>query len=336
MKRTVVAAALMSAALVFALAGCSSSTSSSSSAASSSAGSSASAAASSASAASAESITFTDDLGNQVTVPANPQRVVACMGSFADIWQLSGGTLVGAAEESFDDYGIDRDTVASIGGFSTPDLEAIIALEPDFVIMTGATAGRGGTDQTALAESLAASNIPVAYFTVTTFDDYLRMLKVCTDITGNAEAYEQYGEGLKADIDAAIAKYGADADGKTVALMITYSSGVRVQNSKTQTGAMLADLGYENITDANPSLLQDFSVEALVEADPDYILVVPMGNNEEEAANALSSLTGSEAWNSLTAVNEGRFFTLDYDLYVSKPNARWAEAYENLGALLQA
>jgi hypothetical protein len=40
-------------------------------------------------------VTFTDDLGNSVTVE-NPRRVVACMGSFAGAWELAGGTLAGA------------------------------------------------------------------------------------------------------------------------------------------------------------------------------------------------------------------------------------------------
>lgn len=332
MRQSFVSVLLVGLLAMFALTACSSG---GSSAANASSSSPATGSASSSQATTSETVTFTDDLGNQVTVPYQPKRVVACMGSFADIWQLAGGSLVGAADEAFDDYGIDAATVKSIGGFSSPNLEAILALEPDFVICTGATSGRGGTDQTSLAEGLAASNIPVAYFTVTTFDDYLRMLKTCTDITGNAEAFAQYGTSQQQAIDAAIAKYSPAAAGKNVALMITYSSGVRVQNAHTQTGDMLADLGYKNITDETPSLLQDFSVESLLEINPDYILVIPMGNNSEEAGKALETLTSSDAWQALAAVQQGRFHTLSPDLYVNKPDARWAEAYETLGATLQ-
>ena len=46
--------------------------------------------------------TFTDDLGNQVTVSTH-ERVVAGMGSFANIWELAGGTLVGASSDAFSD-----------------------------------------------------------------------------------------------------------------------------------------------------------------------------------------------------------------------------------------
>ena len=120
--------------------------------------------------------TFTDDLGREVTV-ASHNRVVAGMGSFANVWELAGGTLVGASDDAFSDYHIASDA-QKIGDFSSLNAESIIALNPDFVILTGSSSGRGGgVAQTELADTLTAANIPVAYFKVTTFDDYLRMLR---------------------------------------------------------------------------------------------------------------------------------------------------------------
>ena len=92
-----------------------------------------------------QAYTFTDDMGNEVTVE-NPQRVVACMGSFANTWELAGGTLVGASDDAFtfDAFDIESPDVAKVGDFSNINLEAVIALEPDLVIMTCGTGGRGG------------------------------------------------------------------------------------------------------------------------------------------------------------------------------------------------
>ena len=133
--------------------------------------------------------TFTDDLGNQVTVSSH-ERVVAGMGSFANIWELAGGTLVGASSDAFSDYHIES-KAEKVGDFSSLNAESIIALDPDFVILTGANSGRGGgVAQTDLKDTLQAAGIAVAYFNVTTFDDYLRMLKTCCDITGDTKAYE--------------------------------------------------------------------------------------------------------------------------------------------------
>ena len=90
-------------------------------------------------------VTFTDDAGNEVTVD-NPQRVVACMGSFANAWELAGGTLVGVSDDALQAAGwtIQSPDVATVGDFTAVNLEAVMALDPDFVIMTSGTGGRGG------------------------------------------------------------------------------------------------------------------------------------------------------------------------------------------------
>ena len=117
------------------------------------------------------------------------------MGSFANVWELAGGTLVGASDDAFSDYHIASDA-QKIGDFSSLNAESIIALNPDFVILTGSSSGRGGgVAQTELADTLTAANIPVAYFKVTTFDDYLRMLRTCCNITGDEQAYAENGQG---------------------------------------------------------------------------------------------------------------------------------------------
>ena len=283
-------------------------------------------------------ITFTDDLGNQVVVKST-NHVVACMGSFANMWELAGGTLVGVSDDVFDQYTLTSQNVSLIGDFTAPNLEQIIALEPDFVIMTGASGGRGGSGaaQSDLKPSLDSAGIPVAYFTVTTFDDYLRTMKTMTTITGRADLYQQYGEQIKAQIDALLATVPTGDTKPTVAIMTTYSGGTVVQSSSTMTGAMLADLGADNIADQNPSLLRDFSLESLIDINPDFILIVPMGNDPAAATQALEEETAANpAWDTLDAVENGHYLTLDPKLFQYKPNADWAQSYQTLFDILYA
>ncbi|MFR0869479.1 MAG: ABC transporter substrate-binding protein, partial [Adlercreutzia sp.] len=225
-------------------------------------------------------VTFTDDAGNGVTVD-NPQRVVACMGSFANAWELAGGTLVGVSDDALQAAGwtIQSPDVATVGDFSAVNLEAIMALNPDFVIMTSGTGGRGGdSSQADLRDALIGAGIPVAYFEVTTFDDYERLMRTFTDITGRADLYDQNVAKVAEAIDAIVGAVPAE-NPPTALVLTTFSGGTRVQNSGTQTGAMLADLGVNNLADENRSLLKDFSLEAVIEMDPDFIFVIPMGND---------------------------------------------------------
>lgn len=279
---------------------------------------------------SAEAVTFTDALGNQVTVE-NPQRVVASMGSFANLWELAGGTLVGASDDAFDSYTVTSPDVAKVGDFSEPNLEAIIALEPDFVILTSGSGGRGGdSSQIELKEALDASGIANAYFNVSTFDEYLAMLKTLTDITGRSDLYKQNGE----DVAAAIEEIKAsvpEGEAPTALVLTTFSGGTRVQSGSSQAGAMLADLGVVNLADENPSLLKDFSLESVIEMDPDFIFVVPMGNDTEAAMKNLTEATeANPAWSTLSAVQNDRYVTLDPEHFLYKPNEKWAESYQIL------
>ncbi len=277
-------------------------------------------------------VIFTDALGNEVTVD-NPQRVVACMGSFANAWELAGGTLVGVSDDVLQAAGwtIASPDVATVGDFASVNLEAIIALDPDFVIMTSGTGGRGGdSSQADLRDALVGSGIPVAYFQVTTFDDYLRLMRTFTDITGREDLYEQNAAAVEQAIDDIVAQVPAE-NPPTALVLTTFSGGTRVQAPETQTGAMLADLGVNNLAGENRSLLKDFSLEAVIEMDPDFIFVIPMGDDAEAAMRNLEEATAANpAWSSLSAVQNGRYITLDPTLYLSKPNARWSDAYQGL------
>ena len=282
----------------------------------------------------AQAVTFTDALGQEITVD-HPQRVVTLMGSFAEIWLLAGGgdTLVGTAVDTTDhrDLGI-PEHVVSVGTYQNPNMEQILSLNPDLVILSSDTVRTGS--HVALKDSLAAAGIPAAYFKVTHFEDYLDMLRICTQITDDAQAYEKNGAAVQAQIDQILSE-SAMQDGPCVLLMITYSGGIRPQGADTMTGRMLAQLGWRNILNDYPSLLKDFSIEKVIEIDPDYILVIPMGNDEEALKRNLEkSVESNPAWNGLSAVINDRYLLLPGEKFVYKPNARWAESYAYLSGLL--
>ena len=281
-----------------------------------------------------EGYTFTDALGQEITVN-NPQRVVSLMGSFSEVWVFAGGadTLVGTSYDTVDnrDLGL-PEGIANVGTYQDPNIEEILSLDPDLVLLSSETTR---TDShVALKDALSAAGITAAYFSVTHFEDYLNMLKICTDITGNADAYQKNGLDVQKNIEQIIADNKLETEPE-VLLMITFSGGIRAQSSETMTGKMLADLGCRNILDDNPSLLQDFSVEKIIETDPDYIFVIPMGNDDALAQkNLKENVESNPAWSSLSAVVNDRYILLPKDKFLYKPNAVWDESYSYLAELL--
>lgn len=280
--------------------------------------------------------TFTDDLGRKVTVKSH-KRVVACMGSFADAWQLAGGTLVGASDDAFGHYAVDSSKVSGVGRSTSLNLESIIALKPDFVIMTGISDGKHatGVSQADAESALKEAGIPVAFFKVTTFDDYKRMMGVFCAITGRDDLYKKNVTKVGEKIKSAVSTYSVKSKSPSVLIVSAFSKGLVVQNSSGMAGAIVRDLGAVNVADEHPSLLSDFSLEAAVEANPDYVLVLAASDDTATAQKYYDQVVGSNsAWQGMDAVKEGRVTMLDAAHFLYKPNADWAESYVLAGKAL--
>ena len=276
-------------------------------------------------------VVFTDSLGREVSVPENPQRVAALLGSFADVWVLSGGTLCAAAEDAWEDFDLALPDVVNIGGAHSPNLELLLSADPDFVIASASTASN-----VEMREVLEAAGITVAYFDVDHFDDYLEMMRICTEITGRSDLYEKNGLEVQRQIQK-IKEEVAAADWEKTVLVLRAASGfVKAKGSSgTILGEMLADLGCINIADSDTSLLEDLSVESVMRQEPDHIFVVTMGSDPQKAMDTLNGLLReSPAWASLAAVKENRVHVMERNLFNIKPNARWAESYEILQKIL--
>lgn len=279
-------------------------------------------------------VVFTDALGRKVTIEKEPQRVAALIGSFADVWQLSGGTVCATAEDAWDDLGLEMGDAVSLGGAHSPSLETLLSTEPDLVLASAST-----SSNVEMKEVLENAGIPVAYFDVDCFEDYLNMLDICTDMTGRKDLYEQNGTRIAEQIEATREECAA-ADltekERTVLLLRAASTSVKAKNSEgTILGEMLKDLGCINIADSDETLLENLSVESVIRQEPYRIFVVTMGNDTEKAMDNLSRMMEENpTWGTLEAIRENRLYVMDRKLFNNKPNAKWAESYEKLSEIL--
>lgn len=279
-------------------------------------------------------VTFTDALNREVIVEKNPKRTAALIGSFADVWQLSGGEVCAAVEDAWDDFGLDLPDAVKLGGAHSPSFEALLSANPDFVIASASTAA-----DVEMKDQLENAGITVAYFDVDNFDDYLKMLDVCTDITGRKDLYKLNGLDVKEKIEEIKADFSAQnlPENERSVLILRASSGfVKAKGSEgTILGEMLADLGCTNIADSDKSLLENLSVESVIRSEPYRIFVVTMGNDTDAALDNLKRMIEENpAWGQLGAVKENRLHIMERRLFNIKPNAEWAVAYEKLAKIL--
>ena len=274
-------------------------------------------------------LTFTDDLGREITVDT-PKRVACLIGSFAHVWCLAGGqeSLVAAAADTWTQFDLSLDEdVVNLGAVKEPNLELLLAAQPDLVIASSNTAA-----QVELLDTFEAMGLNVAYFMVSSFEEYLEMLEVCTRITASPESYVRSGSDIQDQVDQA--RQRADGSAPRVLYIRSTGSSCKVKNSRDSVlGEMLNDLGCVNIADG--SLLEELSMEVILQEDPEHIFLVLQGSDPTQAEALLEkTLLSDPAWEMLSAVREGRLHIMDPALYNLKPNDRWGEAYEKLADIL--
>lgn len=252
-----------------------------------------------------------------------PRRVVALSSSLAEVWLLAGGELAGTTSDTLERglEGVDE-TTALVGTVKEPGLEAILALEPDFVLYSADLASH-----TALAPALAEAGIAAQAAHIETFEEYLEALQTFCTLTGRDDLYESNGVAVQKQIDGLMAAYTPPEPPPSYLLLRVHSSGGKAIADDHVAVDVLDALGADNIAARQESLLSDLSLEAVLTADPDHIFVVTMGEEDKALATLEQMFTSQPAWQTLRAVQNSRVQILPKALFHYKPNANWGEAY---------
>lgn len=272
---------------------------------------------------------FTDFAGRTVSVPRPPGTVVSLFSSYGAIWLEAGGNLAGVTEDFHTNYpsSLAQDA-ANLGSFSQPNTDALLGLAPDFVILSQDIPAHAD-----VAHILDQAQISYAFFRQESYQDYLETLGIFTDILDNQSIYQQSKNQMETQIDR-ILQDNFPMDSSKILLVRSSSSKVQLLGQKHHMGAMLTQLGAVNIADLHPSLLQEMSVETILDENPSLILIVPMGDSAAANAAFETMVQSSPLWQQVDAVQQGKVYLLPKELFQLKPNARWAESYETLAKII--
>jgi len=260
----------------------------------------------------------TDSVDNAVTLEAPPQRVVSLSAGHTEIlYALGAGGQVTAVDNTSDCPSAAND-LPKVDAFS-PSVEQIASLEPDLVVIF--------YDPGDLQSSLQALGIPVlnlaAPESVQGVYDQMELLGKATGHSGDAERV--VGE-MKEAVQGVQSRLGDAPEAPTVFHEIDteyFSAG-----SGTFIGDLYGMLGAANIADATGEAYPQMSAEAIIQADPDVIVLA-----DEDAGESAETVKARPGWGSVSAVKNGRVYVIDPDI-VSRPGPRLVEALRTLAGYL--
>lgn len=278
-------------------------------------------------------VTYLNTFGDEMTVTKNPKKVAVLLNSILDVWYLAGGEAIAKVDGTTNvpDAAMD---IANLGSFNKVNLESLLALEPDLVIMTATT----GT-QVDMIDTLKDNGIESAIIDANKnpYESFKMTLYLFSKILGTEDAYSEVVKNVTEKCDEILEKTNAVENQPTVAIIFSSTKSVSCESPISLTGDMVKHLGAKNILDDvnfGDKTKVDFSMERLIEKDPEYILVTVMGDVDQCKKRFEDEVVANDAWGSLTAVKEGRVHYLPKELFTYKPNGRYMEAFYELGKIL--
>lgn len=267
-----------------------------------------------------------DELGRQVEFEIMPKRVLSLYASFTDLWLEAGGTLVGTVDSS-----TLPDAAAEIPklGKGTPNVEDILTYEPDLVLLS---AGRSAHQE--LADVFDQNGIQYLFIDYNNFEECLATYEKFCHLTDRADLFESQGMNMKEEIKSIVSEQ--EKNEFTYLLLFATSKSVTTKDDNIAS-EIINECGGINIADdgavANEESKQ-FSLEKILEMDPDYIFVQTMGSVEKAQARLESDILSNPAWNGLSAVQGDQYLYLPKELFLYKPNLKYPDAYQYLVDLI--
>ncbi|HEX6299154.1 MAG TPA: ABC transporter substrate-binding protein [Acidimicrobiia bacterium] len=257
-----------------------------------------------------------------VTIEERPESIVSLSTVATEIvFAIAAGDQVVAVDDQ-SNYPEDA-PMTDLSGF-TPNIEAILAYEPDLVFIS--------YDPGDLVASLQAADVPVISFgAAATLDDTYRQIEVTGAATGHIEEAIVVNESIQDDL-AKISEEAPDVPEDTT-YFHEIDADLYTVTSSTFFGQIYSMFGLENIADPADEDGTAFgypqiSSEFLVAADPDLIFLADSVYGE--SAETVAARPG---WDVLTAVQEGGVFELDSDI-ASRWGPRIVEFAESISDAL--
>lgn len=248
--------------------------------------------------------TFTDDLGREVDVPIDPQRIIAFNEfSHAEPLLALGAPLIGMTDQGGGEFNpptaaaYDTSGIVSVGGFAELNVETIAELEPDLIIAYSHTGEWYHNVEVDVLQEIAPT---VALNENKTRDDFHRTV---AELVGYDDEFEAQRAAYFDRIDEVAAALPDDLSVLVIASPWDGNISIHSVNNPNPTSAIPVDLGV--------------MMPAVAQAEGIYVDVSPELILEEFQADVIlyeargADVVDTPLWDELPAVQAGQVYSVD-------------------------
>ena len=266
----------------------------------------------------AESSDLIDDSGRPVDLSHSVTRIVSLAPALTEtLFALGVGHKV-VGRTRWCDAPAEALQVTSIGDGLEPNVEVILTQRPDLVVFYSAVANEPAIEQ---IESLGINTVSVRTDRLT---DLVRATRLLGRVTGTAERADSLVSSFEREL--AALEESRPEDPIPSALILTWDNPPIIIGKSSFLNEIVELAGARNVFDDvdQPSLR--VSIEAIVERDPDLVLVT--------SDSALTNRVDRPEWRVVPAIRDRRFFMVVGNEY-SRPSFRAPNGIRRLRAALE-
>ena len=266
-------------------------------------------------------MTIVDDFGRTATLQKVPERIVSLSPANTEIlFDLGvGGKVVGVTD--FCDYPAEVKNITRVSGFNGISYEKIAAANPDLIFC-----------EDIVGEEAVTRMRDLGYAVIEVKNNNISAIRRNVQLMGKATGTGATATALVGDIDRRIDSISSKTAGlkegekPTVLMPAGYLSGqpIYVYGSNTYGDELITLAGGRNSA-SDIVEYQVMSTEAIIQADPDYI-IIPVDGTMTTAQDFESFKAGNETWmKGLKAVKSGHVVMVDGNLMM-RPGPRLPDA----------
>ncbi len=213
-----------------------------------------------------------------------------------------------------------------VGQAMSPDLEIVASLEPDVFVMDNMFKEK-------VEESMKKYDLNTFFFDTSTYTNFVNSIKkLGAEINQTEEATKLVNELKDVEKEAVKNKKG---EAPTVAIIFGGGENFMLATETSYLGDLAKTVGAKNITsnlDTNvKSPYIQFSLEQILEQNPDYILRFAHGEIEQTKKAFDTAFDKNPAYKELDAVKNNKVIDLDPSIFNVSANLQVKEAIKTLG-----
>jgi len=275
-------------------------------------------------------LTLVDDRGYVLTLTSFPRRIVSLAPSNTEILFAvgAGGKVVGVTNQCNYPYNfsawIEAGNLTSVGDYWTPNIEALVALQPDLILAAFA--------QEKVVNTLREMGYKVLVLDPDNIDEVLRDIMLVGRATDRSIEAATLVNNLRQRIDAVVSKVSEATTKPKVYYEVWYNPLWSV-GSESWESKLIKKAGGINIFDDQKLKYFETTSEAIIERNPD-VIILPLGHGAGPPFwGSLEEVKLRPGWDAISAIQNDRIYTIDANI-ISRPGPRIADALENLAKII--